>query len=279
MMITSVMKHLMFAFVMVSTAMTPASAQVRAVDPNTALSPMAAPSLSSTAAKASGVGNAALQASEADTRVLADVPAEAAQAETARNAAQSDIASDTASNDPSLSDGNATQAPGGPAGPVGATYRKDDVIGAAEGVFGKGAQGLAGIVERILKDQGEPNAYIAGREASGAFVVGVRYGSGTMSHTVEGTRPVYWTGPSVGFDVGGDATKVFVLVYNLYDSQDLYRRYPQAEGRAYFVGGFSATYLRRGSIVMIPIRLGVGVRLGANIGYMKFSEKSRWLPF
>ena len=159
------------------------------------------------------------------------------------------------------------------------TYRRDDLIGAAEGVFGKGAAGLADIISKILKDQGEPNAYIAGREASGAFVVGLRYGSGTMCHTVEGQRPVYWTGPSVGFDVGGDATKVFTLVYNLYDSQDMYKRYPQVEGRAYFVGGFSATYLRRGDVVLIPVRLGVGVRLGANVGYMKFSEKSRWLPF
>ena len=159
------------------------------------------------------------------------------------------------------------------------TYRKDDLIGAAEGVFGKGAAGLAGIIERILSDQGEPNAYIAGREAALALVVGLRYGSGTMKHTVEGERPVYWTGPSIGFDAGGDATKVFTLVYNLYDSQDLYRRYPQAEGRAYFVGGFSATYLRRGNIVLIPVRLGVGARLGVNIGYMKFSEKARWVPF
>jgi hypothetical protein len=159
------------------------------------------------------------------------------------------------------------------------TYRKDDLIGAAEGVFGKGAKGLADMLEKILKDQGEPNAYIAGREASGAFVVGLRYGSGTLMHTVEGERPVYWTGPSLGFDVGGDAAKVFVLVYNLFDSQDLYRRYPQVEGRAYFVGGLSATYLRRGNIVVIPVRLGAGVRLGANVGYMKFSEKSKWLPF
>ena len=159
------------------------------------------------------------------------------------------------------------------------TYKRDDLIGAAEGVFGKGAAGLGGIIEKILKDQGEPNAYIAGREVSGAFVVGLRYGSGTLKHKIEGERPVYWTGPSVGFDVGGDAAKTFVLVYNLYDSQDLYKRYPQAEGRAYFVGGFAATYLRRGDVVLIPVRLGVGVRLGANVGYMKFSEKSRWLPF
>ena len=172
--------------------------------------------------------------------------------------------------------------PGGAAAlgnPAVPTYRKDDLIGAGETVFGKGAAGLAGIIERILADQGEPNAYIAGREASGAFVVGLRYGSGTLSHKVEGERPVYWTGPSVGFDVGGDATKVFTLVYNLYDSQDLYKRYAAAEGRAYFVGGFSATYMRRGSVVLIPVRLGVGVRLGANIGWLKFSEKSRWVPF
>ena len=159
------------------------------------------------------------------------------------------------------------------------TYQKDDLIGAAEGVFGKGAAGLAGLIERILREQGEPNAYIAGRELSGAFVVGLRYGSGTLQHKVEGERPVYWTGPSVGFDAGGDATKTFTLVYNLYDTQDLFRRYAQVEGRAYFVGGFSATYMRRGHIVLIPVRLGLGLRLGANIGYMKFSEKNRLIPF
>jgi hypothetical protein len=159
------------------------------------------------------------------------------------------------------------------------TFQRDDLIGAAEGVFGKGASDLARVIENILRDQGEPNAYIAGREASGAFVVGLRYGSGKMFHKVEGERPVYWTGPSVGFDVGGDADKVFVLVYNLYDSQDLYKRFPQGEGRAYLVGGFSASYLRRGNVVLIPVRLGVGWRLGVNAGYMKFTEKHRWLPF
>ncbi len=162
---------------------------------------------------------------------------------------------------------------------AGDTFEREDLIGAAEGVFGRGAEGLAGIIENILKDQGKPNAYIAGREAAGAFVVGLRYGSGVMNHRVEGQQPVYWTGPSVGFDVGGDATKVFVLVYNLYDSKELFRRFPAAEGRAYFVGGFSASYLRRGDVVLIPVRLGVGWRLGANVGYMRFSEKQRWLPF
>lgn len=161
----------------------------------------------------------------------------------------------------------------------GDSYQEDDLIGAAEGVFGKGAEGLAGIIEKILKDQGRPNAYIAGREASGAFVVGLRYGSGTLTHKIEGKREVYWTGPSVGFDFGGNAANTFVLVYNLYDSQDLYHRFPAAEGTAYLVGGFTASYLRWGSVVLIPIRLGVGYRLGVNAGYMKFSEKRNWMPF
>ena len=159
------------------------------------------------------------------------------------------------------------------------TFERDDLLAAGEGVFGKGAQGLAGIIESILKKQGRPNAYIAGREASGAIVVGLRYGSGIMTHKVEGQMPVYWTGPSLGFDVGGDAAKVFVLVYNLYDSQELFRRFPAAEGRMYLVGGFAATYLRRGNVVLIPIHLGVGLRAGVNVGYMNFTHKSRLLPF
>lgn len=161
----------------------------------------------------------------------------------------------------------------------GATVPRDDVFTAAEGLFGRGARGLAGILEDILRDQGEPIAYISGQEASGAFVFGVRYGSGIMHHSVEGERDVYWTGPSLGFDVGGDVNKVFVLVYNLHDSQDLFRRYPGGEGHAYFVGGFSATYLRRGDVVLIPVRLGGGLRLGVNVNYMRFSERNRWLPF
>jgi hypothetical protein len=159
------------------------------------------------------------------------------------------------------------------------TYQEDDLIGAAEGVFGKGAQGLGKLIEDILKKQGRPNGYIVGREGGGAFVVGLRYGSGTLNHKVEGQKPVYWTGPSVGIDAGANAGSTFVLVYNLYDSEDLYRRYPAGEGAAYLVGGFNASYLRRGDIVLIPIRVGGGLRLGANVGYMKFSKKQRWLPF
>ncbi len=162
---------------------------------------------------------------------------------------------------------------------AGQTYGEDDLIGAAEGVFGKGAEGLAKLIEDLLKKQGEPNGYIVGREAGGAFVVGARYGSGTLHHKVEGTQPVYWTGPSIGFDAGANAANTFVLVYNLYDSEDLFKRYPAGEGQAYFVGGLHASYLRRGDVVLIPIRVGAGLRLGVNAGYMKFSKKQRWLPF
>lgn len=159
------------------------------------------------------------------------------------------------------------------------TYGEDDLIGAAEGVFGKGAEGLAKMIEDLLKKQGRPNAYIVGREAGGAFIVGARYGSGTLHHKVEGDQKVYWTGPSVGFDVGANAANTFVLVYNLYDSQDIFNRFPAGEGQAYFVGGLNASYMRRGDVVLIPIRVGAGLRLGVNAGYMKFSKEQKWVPF
>lgn len=159
------------------------------------------------------------------------------------------------------------------------TYRQQDVLAAAEGVFGRGAEGLAKLIEDIFRKQGYPNGYIVGREVGGAIGVGVRYGSGTLFHKVEGERPVFWQGPSVGFDLGANGAKTFVLVYNLYDTQDLFKRFPAAEGNLYVVGGFTASYLRWKDVVLIPIRLGVGWRLGANVGYMRFSEKRRWSPF
>ena len=159
------------------------------------------------------------------------------------------------------------------------TYREDDLIGAAEGVFGKGAEGVANMIRKLLADQGEPNGYIVGREAGGAFIVGARYGSGTLFHKVEGEMPVYWTGPSVGLDAGANAGSTFVLVYNLYDTEQLYERFPAAEGTAYAVGGLNASYVRKDDIVLIPIRVGAGLRLGVNAGYMKFSKKQKWLPF
>lgn len=226
-----------------------ASAQMKEIDPNTAI--------------------------DAD---LAKPSDQAAEQQAGQDAVDGDLISgDTVSSAP------ADPAPGVSAPPAatpaaGATYKKDDLIGAAEGVFGKGAEGLAKLIEKVLKDQGEPNAYIVGREAGGALVLGVRYGSGTLYHKIEGERPAYWTGPSIGFDAGANAAKTFVLVYNLYDSEDLFKRYPAGEGAAYLVGGFNASYMRRGDVVLIPIRVGVGARLGANVGYMKFRKKQSWLP-
>ena len=159
------------------------------------------------------------------------------------------------------------------------TWQNDDLIGAAQGFFGENAEGIARMIERILADQGTPNGYIVGREASGAFIIGARYGSGTLYHKVEGERPVYWTGPSIGFDVGANGGKTFVLVYNLFDTEQLYERFPAGEGQAYLIGGLTASYLRKGDTVLIPIRMGAGLRLGVNAGYMKFSKKHRWLPF
>lgn len=159
------------------------------------------------------------------------------------------------------------------------TFQKDDLVGAAEGVFGKGAAGLAGMIEDVLRKQGEPNAYIVGREGGGALIVGLRYGSGTLHHKVEGTRPVYWTGPSVGLDLGANAGNTFVLVYNLYDTEEIFHRFASGEGQAYIVGGFNVSYLRRNDVVLIPVRMGVGLRLGLNAGYMKFSKTAKLSPF
>lgn len=237
-----------------SLASTTALAQISTVDPNTQIDADLVPG---------APANNASSASE-------PAPATEASTETATS-----TPTDSAAASPPVETASATATTTNAAG----TYKEDDLIGAAEGVFGKGAQGLAGIIERTLKEQGQPVAYISGREASGAIGVGLRYGSGTMFHKVEGKRDVYWTGPSLGFDLGGNAANTFVLVYNLYDSQNLYKRFPAGEGAAYFVGGFNASYLRRGSVVLIPIRMGVGYRLGANIGYMKFTEKRNWLPF
>jgi len=258
---------------------TPALAQIQTVDPNSAIDADLAPQ----PATKDGVYYSSQSSPSSDGSSTYDTdPVPAAQAPASEPLSPASNGSTQATPPVTTPPPATTAAPATAAAnraQAGATYKRDDLIGAAEGVFGKGAEGLANIIENILKDQGEPNAYIAGREAGGAVVVGLRYGSGTLFHNVEGQRPVYWTGPSLGFDVGGNASKTFVLVYNLYDTQELYKRFPAGEGNAYFVGGFTASYLRSGDVVLIPIRLGVGYRLGANVGYMKFSEKQNWLPF
>ncbi len=182
--------------------------------------------------------------------------------------------------------GNAQPMANGPTGSLcgrqdasGRTYQSDDLIGAAEGVFGSGSRGLASLIRDILRKQGTPDGYIAGREAGGAFAVGLRYGSGTLCQKAQAPLPVYWTGPSIGFDAGANAAKTFVLVYNLDNPDDLFRRFGAGEGQAYFVGGFNVSYLRRGNVVLIPVRLGVGLRLGINGGYMKISRRQNWIPF
>lgn len=255
-------RHFALAAAAIGLLLSPALAQVQAVDPNTVIDADLAPGAPASDAAIAGSPPASDPLlSPAPPPPPPPLPAESVPATPVAPAAPVPPAS------------GVPQAASGP------TYQQDDLIGAAEGVFGKGAQGLAEIIERTLKEQGEPVAYITGREVSGAIGIGLRYGSGTMFHKIEGQRDVYWTGPSLGFDLGGNAGKTFVLVYNLYDSQDLYHRYPAGEGAAYFVGGFNASYLRWGQVVLIPIRMGVGMRLGANIGYMNFTEKRRWLPF
>ena len=245
------------AFAMVSA---PAAAQIETVDPNDVFDAQEAP-----AAEQPATGETVPDTAPAEDGVPTDgLPEYDIPAETPTAGAEVG-AEGTATDIPERDDSK--------------TYQEDDLIGAAEGVFGKGAEGLAKLIEDILKKQGKPNGYIVGREAGGAFVVGLRYGSGTLYHKVEGEKPVYWTGPSLGFDVGGNAGSTFVLVYNLYDTEDLFKRFASAEGVAYLVGGFNASYLRRGDVVLIPIRVGAGLRLGANVGYMKMSKKRRWLPF
>ncbi len=168
-------------------------------------------------------------------------------------------------------------------GPVaqgsGDTYSENELFNAAENVFGKGARGLALMIRDILKKQGEPDGYITGSEGGGAFVVGLRYGSGVLHHKIEGQQPVYWTGPSVGFDVGGSGGSTFVLVYNLHDTEKLYGRIAAGEGQAYLLGGFNVSYLRKGDLVVIPVRMGAGLRLGVNGGYLNFTHKQKWVPF
>lgn len=159
------------------------------------------------------------------------------------------------------------------------TYSRDDLLHAAEGAFGEAAHGLADIIQDLLKKDGRPDAYISGREAGGAFAVGLRYGSGKLCSQIVRPGKVYWTGPSIGFDVGASAAQTFVLVYNLTKSDDLFHRYGAGEGQAYLLGGFHVSYLRRGNVVLIPVRSGLGFRLGINGGYMKFSHHQNWMPF
>lgn len=160
------------------------------------------------------------------------------------------------------------------------TYSEDEILAAAQRFFGAGAEGLATVVDHVFEDLGRPNGYIEGNEGSGAIGVGLRYGDGYLRMKgVSGRTRVYWQGPSVGFDTGGNAARVFTLTYNLRNTSNIFQRYPGVDGSAYFVGGVGVNYQRRGRITLAPIRAGVGFRLGANVGYLSYSRRRRINPF
>jgi hypothetical protein len=160
-----------------------------------------------------------------------------------------------------------------------AAFEMAEITAAADGAFGEATEGVAMVIEKIFADLGKPNAYIVGREGGGALVVGLRYGRGKLFSKVEGEREIFWTGPSIGPDIGGDASRSFALVYNLHDTNEIFQRFPAVEGKAYLIGGVSANYHQRGDVVLVPIRLGAGWRLGANVGYIKYSREGRLIPF
>jgi hypothetical protein len=163
--------------------------------------------------------------------------------------------------------------------PAADSYSDDEVIKAANEFFSTGAKDLANVLQKVLREKGQPMAIIRGEEAGGAVGVGLRYGRGELVYKGAGGRKVYWQGPSIGFDIGGNAVKVFALVYNLPSSDKLFQRFPGVDGSLYFVGGFGMNYVQAGKIALAPVRFGVGWRQGLNVGYMKFSEQRKVNPF
>ena len=158
------------------------------------------------------------------------------------------------------------------------TFSNDEIVMAAGTFFGKTSGAMGNVVERVFREQGRPLGYIRGEEVSGAVGVGLRYGKGTLVMKDGQERPVFWQGPSIGLDTGGNASKVFTLVYNLDNPDGLYRRYPGVEGSAFFIAGVSVTYQRAEGVTLAPMRTGVGFRAGVNAGYTAYSKKRRWLP-
>ncbi|MDP7651268.1 MAG: DUF1134 domain-containing protein [Rhodospirillales bacterium] len=159
------------------------------------------------------------------------------------------------------------------------TFDEQEILKAATDFFGGTTAGLAKVIQKVFEDRGRPNGFIAGEEISGAFVVGLRYGNGTLNRKTDGTAKVYWQGPSVGFDFGGNASKVFTLVYGLESTDDLFQRYPGVEGSFYFVAGVGVNYQKGGDVILAPVRTGVGLRAGANVGYLHYNKEHSWIPF
>lgn len=158
------------------------------------------------------------------------------------------------------------------------TYSPDEIKDAAVKFFGSSSEGLAKAIERAFSEQGRPNAYIYGTEGGGAIVVGLRYGKGTLQYKGGDSQKVYWQGPSVGWDFGGNASKVFTLVYNLRSSSQLFQRFPAVDGSLYVVAGVGLNYQKSGDIVLAPIRTGVGLRAGASLGYVHYTREASVIP-
>ena len=158
------------------------------------------------------------------------------------------------------------------------TYDQDSILKDAADFFGDTTEGLAKVIEKAFKDQGRPNGYIKGQEISAAITIGLRYGDGELTLKKGGREKVFWQGPSVGFDLGANASKVFILVYNLAKPDDVFQRFPAIDGSLYYVGGAGMNYQRWKQVVLAPIRLGVGMRAGASIGYMHYTRTKTLNP-
>jgi hypothetical protein len=158
-------------------------------------------------------------------------------------------------------------------------FSSNELVDAGHRFFGGVSRGLAMIVEKAVSQWGQPNGYILGEEASGAFVGGLRYGDGTLYTKNAGDLRVFWQGPSIGFDAGADGARTMMLVYNLPRTEAIFERFGGINGSAYFIGGFGMTALVANNITVVPIRSGVGLRLGANLGYLKFTTQPTWNPF
>lgn len=158
-------------------------------------------------------------------------------------------------------------------------YSQDEILSAGHSFFGSISQGLADVVERAFREQGRPNGYILGEDAGGAFVAGLRYGEGTLYTRDAGKHRVYWQGPTIGYDFGAEGSKTMVLIYNLRHPGQIYQRFAGVQGSAYVVGGVGLQVMKRDDVTLAPIRSGVGLRLGANVGYLKYTRAPTWNPF
>jgi hypothetical protein len=158
-------------------------------------------------------------------------------------------------------------------------FTKEQVLEKADGFFGETTAGLAKAIEKVFAAQGSPNAIIAGEEVSVALGVGVRYGQGELQRYSGDVKPIFWQGPSVGFDMGANVSKVFTLVYHLDEMQQLMQRIPGVDGSFYVVAGVGVNYQKNGNLILAPIRTGVGLRAGASVGYVHYSDKKSWIPF